>query len=245
MLSTAGRFIGRGLRHTGRTTLAQKVSARHLSAFKDGIDGHTAERLQEGIVPKPLDASETSALCDLLTKPPAGEEEFLLHQLTNRVPPGVDEAAYVKASYLTSVAKGEVASPIVSKLHAVELLSTMQGGYNISTLVELLDDADLGGAAADGLCTTLLMFEAFFDVEAKAQAGNANAKRVMQVSVYVYMYMYIVCVSLSLSPSSSTSTSIPFLLTSNTCTFTNTHTRRAGPTPSGSRAAPRFRKRSQ
>ena len=180
MLSTAGKFIGRSLRHTGRMAAVPKLQARHLSAFKDAVDGHTAERLLEGIVPKPLDAGETSALCELLAKPPTGEEDFLLHQLTNRVPPGVDEAAYVKASYLTSLAKGEANSPIVSQLHAVELLSTMQGGYNISTLVELLDDAELGGAAADGLCTTLLMFEAFFDVEAKAQAGNTNAQRVMQ-----------------------------------------------------------------
>jgi len=153
---------------------------RYLSAFKDSISGAAAERKAVGIVPKPLDSSETAQLCELLTNPPKGEEAFLLDHLKNRIPPGVDEAAYVKASYLTSVAKGQVKSPIVSAELATQLLATMQGGYNINTLIELLEDPKLGGLAADGLSSTLLMFESFFDVEAKALAGNANAKRVMQ-----------------------------------------------------------------
>ena len=172
--------IGRTMRLSRTTGLQLSRQTRFLSAFQDTITGATAERLAMGIVPKPLDSNETAQLCDLLTNPPKGEEAFLLEQLKNRVPPGVDEAAYVKASYLTSVAKGEVKSPIVSTELAVQLLSTMQGGYNISTLVELLEDDKLGGMAADGLSSTLLMFESFFDVEAKALAGNANAKRVMQ-----------------------------------------------------------------
>ena len=153
---------------------------RYASSFKTNYDGAVAERAAEGVVPKPLDAEATSELCELLKAPPAGEEAFLTDLLENRVPPGVDEAAYVKAGFLMAVAKGETSSPLVSREHATKLLGTMQGGYNIAALVDLLDDAELGSVAADGLSKTLLMFDAFFDVESKAKAGNEHAKRVMQ-----------------------------------------------------------------
>ena len=158
----------------------QLSMSRSLSAFKDSLDGAASERALEGVVPKPLDAEETANLCEMLKNPPAGEEQFLLDHLSNRIPPGVDEAAYVKASFLSSVAKGEVSSPILDAKEATRLLGTMQGGYNIHTLIELLDDAALGGIAADGLSQTLLMFDSFYDVEAKAKAGNKNAEAVMK-----------------------------------------------------------------
>jgi aconitate hydratase 2/2-methylisocitrate dehydratase len=141
---------------------------------------HVAERAAQGIVPQPLNAEQTAGLVELLKNPPAGEEEFLVDLITNRVPPGVDEAAYVKAGFLSAVAKGEATSSLISKQRAVELLGTMQGGYNIATLVELLDDATLGAVAAEQLKHTLLMFDAFHDVAEKAKAGNANAKAVLQ-----------------------------------------------------------------
>jgi aconitate hydratase 2 / 2-methylisocitrate dehydratase len=141
---------------------------------------HVAERAEQGIVPKPLSAEQVAGLIELLKSPPAGEEEFLLNLLSNRVPAGVDEAAYVKAGFLSAIAKGEAESPLVDKLLAVKLLGTMLGGYNIATLVELLDSEELGGAAADELCHTLLMFDAFYDVAEKAKAGNAQAQRVLQ-----------------------------------------------------------------
>ncbi|MGP0173134.1 bifunctional aconitate hydratase 2/2-methylisocitrate dehydratase [Pseudomonas sp. NCHU5208] len=141
---------------------------------------HVAERAAQGIVPQPLNAEQTAGLVELLKNPPAGEEEFLVDLITNRVPPGVDEAAYVKAGFLSAVAKGEASSPLISQQRAVELLGTMQGGYNIATLVELLDDATLGSVAAEQLKHTLLMFDAFHDVAEKAKAGNANAKAVLQ-----------------------------------------------------------------
>ncbi|KAB0549857.1 bifunctional aconitate hydratase 2/2-methylisocitrate dehydratase [Pseudomonas argentinensis] len=141
---------------------------------------HVAERAAQGIVPQPLNAEQTAGLVDLLKNPPAGEEEFLLDLITNRVPPGVDEAAYVKAGFLSAVAKGEATSPLLDKKRATELLGTMQGGYNIATLVELLDDAELGAVAAEQLKHTLLMFDAFHDVAEKAKAGNANAQAVLQ-----------------------------------------------------------------
>ncbi|MDK1235682.1 bifunctional aconitate hydratase 2/2-methylisocitrate dehydratase [Cronobacter turicensis] len=141
---------------------------------------HVAERAAEGIVAKPLDATQMAALVELLKNPPAGEEEFLLDLLTNRVPPGVDEAAYVKAGFLAAVAKGEATSPLVTPEKAVELLGTMQGGYNIHPLIEALDNDTLAPIAAKALSHTLLMFDNFYDVEEKAKAGNAYAKQIMQ-----------------------------------------------------------------
>ena len=141
---------------------------------------HVAERAAMGIVAKPLDATQMAALVELLKNPPAGEEEFLLDLLINRVPPGVDEAAYVKAGFLAAIAKGEATSPLVTPEKAVELLGTMQGGYNIHPLIDALDDAKLAPIAAKALSHTLLMFDNFYDVEEKAKAGNEHAKRVMQ-----------------------------------------------------------------
>ena len=155
-------------------------SVRFASSFKADYDKAAAERAEQGIVPKALDAEQTSKLVELLKNPPQGEEEFLMHLLVNRINPGVDEAAYVKAAFLSAVAKGETKSPLVSAERATELLATMQGGYNIITLVELLDHATLAEKAADGLSSTILMFEAFHDVETKAKNGNKAAQRVMK-----------------------------------------------------------------
>ena len=141
---------------------------------------HVAERAAEGVVAKPLDSEQVAGLVELLKSPPQGEEEYLLNLLENRIPPGVDEAAYVKAGFLTAITKGTVSSPIVSREKAAQLLGTMQGGYNIEPLIALLDDADLGPIAVNALSHTLLMFDAFYDVEEKAKAGNAFAKQVMQ-----------------------------------------------------------------
>lgn len=141
---------------------------------------HIEERAALGIVPQPLNAEQTAGLVELLKNPPAGEEEFLVDLITNRIPPGVDEAAYVKAGFLSALAKGEATSPLIDKKRAVELLGTMQGGYNIVTLVELLDDAELAPVAAAQLKHTLLMFDAFHDVAEKAKNGNEHAKAVIQ-----------------------------------------------------------------
>lgn len=141
---------------------------------------HVEERAAEGVVPKPLNAEQVAGLVELLKNPPQGEEAFILDLLENRIPPGVDEAAYVKAGFLTAVAKSEVASPLVSREKAAELLGTMQGGYNIAPLVEFLDDDALAPIAVKALSHTLLMFDAFYDVEEKAKAGNAFAKQVLQ-----------------------------------------------------------------
>ena len=141
---------------------------------------HVEERAAEGVVPKPLDAEQVAALVELLKSPPASEEAFLLDLLENRIPPGVDEAAYVKAGFLAALTQGEASSPIVSAEKAAELLGTMQGGYNIEPLIALLDDAALAPIAAKALSHTLLMFDAFYDVEEKAKAGNVIAQQVLQ-----------------------------------------------------------------
>ncbi|MBT7483461.1 aconitate hydratase B, partial [Candidatus Peregrinibacteria bacterium] len=109
---------------------------------------HVEERATQGIPPLPLNAEQVADLVELLKKPSAGDDETLVDLLTNRIPPGVDEAAYVKAGFLAAVAKGEAESPLVSKSRAVELLGTMMGGYNIQPLIELLDDQQLGSLAA-------------------------------------------------------------------------------------------------
>ncbi|MCP5334931.1 MAG: bifunctional aconitate hydratase 2/2-methylisocitrate dehydratase [Oceanospirillaceae bacterium] len=141
---------------------------------------HVAERAAQGIPAKPLTAEQTAGLVELLKNPPAGEEAYLVDLLENRIPPGVDEAAYVKAGFLTAIVKGETSSPLVNKQKAVKLLGMMQGGYNIATLVELLDNAELAALAAEELKHTLLMFEAFHDVKERATKGNAAAKAVME-----------------------------------------------------------------
>ena len=141
---------------------------------------HVAERAELGVVPKPLSAEQVADLIELLKTPAPGEEAFILDLISNRVPAGVDEAAYVKAGFLSAVARGEATSPLIDKKQAVELLGTMLGGYNITTLVELLDDTELGETAAKQLCHTLLMFDAFHDVAEKASQGNSHAQQVMQ-----------------------------------------------------------------
>jgi aconitate hydratase 2/2-methylisocitrate dehydratase len=141
---------------------------------------HVAERAAESIPPKPLNPEQVAGLIELLKNPPAGEEEFLVELLAERVPPGVDEAAYVKAGFLSAIAKGEETCSLISKEASVQLLGNMHGGYNITTLVELLDDSDLVELAAEELKHTLLMFDAFHDVEEKHKAGNKHATEIMQ-----------------------------------------------------------------
>ena len=151
-----------------------------MSDFLTTYRAHAAERAALGIPPLPLDAKQVAALIELIKNPPAGEEAFLMDLLTHRVPPGVDDAAKVKASFLAAVAHGDLSVGLVSKAKATELLGTMVGGYNVKPLIDLLEDADVAGVAADGLKKTLLMFDAFHDVAEKCKAGNVRAQEVMQ-----------------------------------------------------------------
>ncbi|MEO0515920.1 MAG: bifunctional aconitate hydratase 2/2-methylisocitrate dehydratase [Cyanobacteria bacterium P01_A01_bin.116] len=141
---------------------------------------HVEQRAALNVPPLPLDAEQTAALCDLLKSPPAGEEDFLMGLLCDRIPPGVDPASYVKASFLTAVAKGETTSPLLSPKKAVELLGTMMGGYNVASLIDLLKDEreEIAQLATDALKKTLLVYDAFNDVIELAKT-NTYAKQVV------------------------------------------------------------------
>jgi len=139
---------------------------------------HVEERAQQGLPPLPLNAEQVAGLVELLKNPPAGEGEALADLLIQRVPPGVDEAAFVKAGFLAAVARGETACPLIDRKRATELLGTMLGGYNIEPLVNLLDDAEMAPVAARALSHTLLVFDAYHDVIDKAKT-NTWAKDVV------------------------------------------------------------------
>lgn len=140
---------------------------------------HTADRASEGVPPLPLTAEQTAELIELLKNPPAGEAEFLMHLLVDCVPPGVDQAAYVKAAFLADVALDKVACPLINRVKATEILGTMIGGYNVSPLIALLDDEATAEAAYQALSKTLLIYDAFHDVTEKAKT-NAWAQKVVQ-----------------------------------------------------------------
>ncbi|CAD0219559.1 bifunctional aconitate hydratase 2 and 2-methylisocitrate dehydratase [Planktothrix agardhii] len=141
---------------------------------------HAEERAQLGIPPLPLNAEQTAALCELLKNPPEEEKEFLMTLLRDRIPPGVDEAAYVKAAFLTAIAKDEITCPLISHQGAVSLLGTMVGGYNVQSLIDLLKagDENIAAAAATALSKTLLVFDAFNDVLHLSEV-NPFAKQVI------------------------------------------------------------------
>jgi aconitate hydratase 2/2-methylisocitrate dehydratase len=146
----------------------------------ESYEQHVAERAELGIVPKPLDAEQTAALVEMLKAPLAGKEDVLKELLRSRVPAGVDQAAYVKASFLAAIVRKETDCPVIDREHAVEMLGMMHGGYNIAPLIEALDEELLADEAAHALSHTLLMFDAFYDVKEKADKGNEFAKKVIQ-----------------------------------------------------------------
>ena len=147
-----------------------------LDAYRE----HVAERAAQNIPPAPLSPEQVTGLIELIQAPPAGEEDFLIELLTERVPPGVDEAAYVKPGFLSSIAKAETASGLINRELAVTLLGNMLGGYNIGTLIGLLDDAEVGTSAARELKRTILVFDAFHDVQQLADNGSKNAQSVLE-----------------------------------------------------------------
>jgi aconitate hydratase 2/2-methylisocitrate dehydratase len=147
-----------------------------LQAYRE----HTDERAAQGLPPQPLDAQQTAELVELIKNPPAGEENYLLEMLTQHVPAGVDEAAYVKAGFLAAITRGEASSSLIDKVRAVEILGTMLGGYNIAPLIACLDDEETAPAAANALAHTLLVFDAFHDVVEKSEAGNSYARQVLE-----------------------------------------------------------------
>jgi aconitate hydratase 2 / 2-methylisocitrate dehydratase len=140
---------------------------------------HEKEREAMGIPALPLDPEQTAALCRLLESPPDGEGDFLLHLLKERVAPGVDAAAKVKADLLARIVAGELRSPLVSQKDAFEILGTMLGGYNVDPLIRALKDSDLAGDAARALSGLTLVYDAFDEVLALSKS-NAAAKEVIE-----------------------------------------------------------------
>ena len=140
---------------------------------------HVAERAALGLPPLPLNAEQTAQLVDLLKNPPAGETQALVDMLENRVPAGVDQAAYVKAAFLADVANSTATCSLLTPADAVALLQTMLGGYNVHALVGLLD-GPMAADAAKALAHTTLMFDAYHDVAQKMQAGNLHAKKLVE-----------------------------------------------------------------
>jgi aconitate hydratase 2/2-methylisocitrate dehydratase len=141
---------------------------------------HVEERAKEGLPPLALNAEQVADLIELFKNPPAGEEEFIVDLLVNRVPPGVDQAAYVKAAFLADVAEAKVAVSTIDRARATFLLGTMLGGYNIEPLIRLLDHDETSEEAVKALSNTLLIYDALHDVKVKAEQGNEAAKAVMQ-----------------------------------------------------------------
>jgi aconitate hydratase 2/2-methylisocitrate dehydratase len=154
----------------------EQHSALMLTAYRN----HADERARQGVPPLPLNPEQTRALCDLLLAPPKGEDAFLQSLLAERVSPGVDPSAEIKAAFLADLANGRKSCPVISADDATDLLGTMLGGYNVRPLVELLTHPELGARAAAALEKTLLVFDAFDEVARLAGSGNAHAKRVLE-----------------------------------------------------------------
>ena len=145
----------------------------------DQYHAHVEERAQQGIPPLPLDKEQCNALVELLSAPAKQDAKFLRELLEWRVPPGVDEAAYVKAGFLAALVQGKAKSSIINPEDATRMLGTMQGGYNVGVLVKLLEHAKLGAIAAEALKHTILIFDAFNDITALAKNGNTHADTVL------------------------------------------------------------------
>ena len=153
---------------------------RTLITMLNAYSKLAAEREAQGVPALPLTAEQTKDLTELLENPPTDQKQFLLQLLSDRIPPGVDEAAYVKATWLSAVAQGNATSPFVAPLEAARLLGTMVGGYNVAALIELLNNSDeqLAECAAQGLSRTLLVYDAFNEVMDLA-TSNRFAKQVV------------------------------------------------------------------
>jgi len=139
---------------------------------------HEEERRAQGIPALALNAEQVADLVELIKEPPTDEEEFIIDLFTNKIPAGVDQAAYVKAAFLADVANGKLSTPLITTEAATRLLGTMLGGYNIQPLIALLDNEEVGDIAVDALSNTLLIFDAFHDVF-ELSKGNKRADKVI------------------------------------------------------------------
>ena len=142
---------------------------------------HVEERAKLGIPPLPLNAKQVAAVVELLKEVPIIEEEFLIDLLINRVNPGVDEGAYVKAAFLNDIVQGKAHSPAISPKKAVQILGTMLGGYNVKPLIDALShkDPEVAQEAANALKNIILVYDAFNDI-VELSKTNKYAKEVLE-----------------------------------------------------------------
>jgi len=149
--------------------------------FIEQYNKHVQERAELGVPPLPLDAKQTATLIEMI-KNNEGDMNFNLDLLRNRVSPGVDEAAYVKAAFLNDVAKRNIEVEAISPAYAVELLGMMLGGYNVKPLIDALSSSqnDVVEKAVEALKHTLLVYDAFNDIEELYKKGNQAAKEVIE-----------------------------------------------------------------
>ncbi len=151
-------------------------------SFLEEYRKHVEERAKLGIPPLPLNAKQVEELVKLLQQIPIVEEDYLMDLFLNRVPPGVDDAAFVKAKFLADIIEGKTYSPAISPEHAVEILGTMLGGYNVEPLIKALEhkDENIRKKAADALKDILLVYDYFNDVVELAKKGNKYAQEVLE-----------------------------------------------------------------
>ncbi len=150
--------------------------------FLEEYRKHVEERAKLGIPPLPLNAKQVEELVKLLQQVPIVEEEYLMDLFLNRVPPGVDDAAFVKAKFLAEIIEGLKTSPAITPVHAVQILGTMLGGYNVEPLVMALGhkDEEIAKEAAKALKNILLVYDYFNDVVELAKSGNKYAQEVLE-----------------------------------------------------------------
>ncbi|MEA2049803.1 MAG: bifunctional aconitate hydratase 2/2-methylisocitrate dehydratase [Campylobacterota bacterium] len=142
---------------------------------------HTEERAKLGVPPLALTAEQVADLVELLKASPIVESDYVMDMFENKIPAGVDDAAYVKAAFLNDVVQGNISCDAISPVKACEILGLMLGGFNVTPLVEALKiDGDVANTAAEQLKNTILVYDAFNDVKALMDAGNAKAKEVVE-----------------------------------------------------------------
>ncbi len=147
----------------------------------ENYKAHEKERAsQGGLPPLALTAAQTADLVELLKADKVVDAEYALNMFKNKINPGVDDAAYVKAAFLNDIVQGKVSCSVISKVEAIEILGTMMGGFNVPPLVEALKIAEVADAAAEQLKNTILVYNSFNDVKDLMDAGNAKAKEVIE-----------------------------------------------------------------
>ncbi len=153
---------------------------RKFSSFSENIMNEYTNRYKQGIPPLPLNVEQVSELCNLLENPKDEDNTFLYKQFTERIVPGVDDTTLLKATFLNNICSDKIKSPIINKVQAIKILGTMQGGYNVDILINLLDDEQYGIYACNELSNLILVFDSYYKVEEKAKSGNIYAVKTIE-----------------------------------------------------------------